>query len=290
MFVSGFTFIRNAVKLDYPVVESINSIIDICDEFIVLVGNSDDETEQLIRGINNEKIKIHHSTWDDSIRVGGRVLAKETIKAFAHISPKADWAFYLQADEVVHEQYLETIKAAMLQYKDDSLTEGLLFHYAHFYGSYHFLADSRKWYRKEIRVIRNDKRIRSYRDAQGFRKSDKKLLVRQIDAFIYHYGWVKSPEKQQIKQRSFNKLWHSDEWVDTNLSDSRNYNYAEIDSLSKFTGTHPEVMKKRVALHSWNFDFDLDQKKLSLLEKISFAIERAFGWRIGEYKNYRIIS
>lgn len=290
MFVSGFTFIRNAVKLDYPVLESIHSILDICDEFIVLIGNSDDETEQMIRSIDSEKIKIHHSIWDDSLREGGRVLAKETDKAFAHLSPQADWAFYLQADEVVHEQYLQTIKAAMEQYKDDILTEGLLFRYAHFYGSYHYLADSRKWYRKEIRIIRNDKRIRSYRDAQGFRKHDKKLLVREIDAYIYHYGWVKSPEKQQIKQKSFHKLWHSDEWVKANVSDATTFDYSEIDSLSRFEGSHPAVMKKRVASQSWDFDFDPGKKKLSLRERISFAIERMTGWRIGEYKNYKTIS
>jgi hypothetical protein len=44
MKVAGFTFIRNAVKNDYPVVEAITSILSICDEFVVALGNSDDGT------------------------------------------------------------------------------------------------------------------------------------------------------------------------------------------------------------------------------------------------------
>jgi hypothetical protein len=35
MKVGGFTFVRNVVKYDYPVVESIRSILPVVDEFIV---------------------------------------------------------------------------------------------------------------------------------------------------------------------------------------------------------------------------------------------------------------
>ena len=50
MKVCGFSFIRNAVKYDYPIVESIRSILPICDKFVVAVGNSEDNTLQLIAG------------------------------------------------------------------------------------------------------------------------------------------------------------------------------------------------------------------------------------------------
>ena len=111
MKISGFTFVRNAIKYDYPVVESIISILPIVDEFVVSVGNSDDGTLELIQSINSPKIKIVHSVWDDSLRKGGTILAVETDKAFQHVSADSDWAFYLQADEVVHEKYLDIIQA-----------------------------------------------------------------------------------------------------------------------------------------------------------------------------------
>src|ERR1700742_1004044 len=106
MKVAGFTFIRNAIKNDYPVVEAITSILPVCDEFIVALGNSEDETEQLIRNIGSAKIKIIHTVWDESLREGGKVLAAETDKALDAVSPDIDWCFYIQGDEVMHEQYL----------------------------------------------------------------------------------------------------------------------------------------------------------------------------------------
>jgi hypothetical protein len=289
MFVSGFTFVRNAIKYDYPIVESITSILDLCDEFIVMVGDSQDETRELIQNINSDKIKIFDSIWNDSLREGGRLLAIETDKAFSKISENADWCFYLQADEVVHEKFLLGISEAMNIYKSDNRVEGLLFNYKHFYGSYDFVASSRKWYRNEIRVIRNDKNIHSFRDAQGFRKDNRKLNVKPIDAFIYHYGWVKSPDKQQEKQKNFHKLWHEDEWLKKNVGDASEFDYSKIDSLTHFEGTHPQTMIKRISEKNWKFDFDPTERKFSAKNRLLNSVETITGKRVGEYKNYKII-
>ena len=177
MKVSGFTFVKNAVKYGYPVVESIRSLLPIVDEMIVCLGDSEDETNKLIESIGSDKIKIIHSVWDNSLREGGKVLAVETDKAMDATAPDSDWLFYIQADEVLHEQYHPVILDIMKKYREDERVEGLLFHYHHFYGSYKFIGDGRKWYSKEIRVIRNNKKIRSYRDAQGFRMDGRKLQV-----------------------------------------------------------------------------------------------------------------
>ena len=289
MFVSGFSFIRNAIKFDYPIVESILSILPVCDEFIVAVGKSEDETEQLIRSIDSPKIKIIKTIWDDSLREGGRVLAEETNKAKKAISKRADWAFYIQGDEVIHEKYLPVIHDSMLKYKDDKNVDGLLFHYAHFYGSYDFIGDSRDWYRKEIRIIRNYDSIYSYRDAQGFRNNGKKLNVKPVNAWVYHYGWVKPPAIQQAKQESFNKLWHTDQWMEKKIEKIDKFDYSGIDSLSKFTGAHPKSMQNRIKKLNWTFSFDPTKKKLSLKKRLLKIIENITGWRVGEYKNYRVI-
>ena len=143
MKVSGFSFVRNAVKLDYPIIEAITSVLPICDEFVIAVGKSEDNTLELIRSIDSPKIRIIETVWDDSLREGGRVLAVETDKAFAQISEDSDWAFYIQGDEVLHEKYLDTVKQAMQAHKDNPNVDGLLFKYKHFYGSYDYVADSR---------------------------------------------------------------------------------------------------------------------------------------------------
>jgi hypothetical protein len=301
MKVAGFTIVRNAIKLDYPVMESLASLLPLCDEVVVSVGKSEDETLNLIKGIPSAKLKVIESTWDDSLRVGGVLLAIETNKALDAVPADADWLVYLQADEVMHEKDIETIRGAMLKYKDDKSVDGLLFSYNHFYGSYDYLGDSHKWYRNEIRVIRNDKRIRSYKDAQGFRKFDhkptneellnggEKLNVKQSGGTIYHYGWVKHPELQQNKQKSYHKMWHEDEWLEKNVGDAAAFDYSTIDSLARFTGQHPAAMQPRIKMLNWNFVYDESKKRLSFKEKLLRFTQKTFGWRPGENKNYKLI-
>lgn len=288
-FISGFTIVRNAIRYDYPVVESIRSILPVVDEMIVAVGKSEDDTLELIRSIGSPKIKIIETVWDDTLREGGRVLAVETDKAFDAVSPRADWCFYIQADEVVHEQYHESIRHACATYAGNAEVEGLLFDYTHFYGSYDYTGDSRKWYRKEIRIVRNNKSIRSYRDAQGFRIGGRKLRVKLAGATIFHYGWVKDPRSQQAKQETFHKMWHEDEWLEKNVAKADAYDYATIDSLRRFEGTHPQVMLERLKKMNWHFEYDTSKKKLSLKNRLLLAIEKLTGVRLFEYKNYTLL-
>jgi hypothetical protein len=292
MKVAGFTFIRNAVKNDYPIVEAITSILPVCDEFVVALGNSEDETESLIRNINSPKIRIVNTVWNDSIREGGAVFAAETDKAFAAISPDADWAFYIQGDECVHEKYLPLIKKEMEANLDDNRVEGLLFKYLHFYGSYDYYGHSRRWYRREIRILRSNKAIHSYRDAQGFRWNNRKINVKLIDAYIYHYGWVKPPDGLKNKLRNFNLYYHDDAWIKENLPEPFEFDYQNADRLIHFTGDHPAVMKKRIGATNWKLNIALDQlsKKMSFRRKLLQKIEDMTGWRIGEYRNYKIIK
>ena len=288
MFVSGFTFVRNAVKFDYPVVASIRSLLPLVDELVVCLGNSDDETEKLIQSVSDPKIRIIHSVWDDSLREGGRVLAIETNKALDQVSPKADWCIYLQADEVIHEQDYPAIREAMQQYCADQRVEGLLFKYIHFYGSYHYFGSSRKWYRHEIRIVRNDPAIRSWKDAQGFRKNNAPLHVKPVDAFIFHYGWVKDPYHQSEKQKNFHKMWHQDEKVKLMVSDLP-FDYSKIDALAPFKDSHPGVMLERINKMNWDFEFDTSVKRLKLKDRVLMGIEKLTGKRLFEYKNYRLL-
>ena len=291
MKISGFTIVRNAVLYDYPIVEAITSILPVVDEMIVLVGNSDDNTEELIRSIHSDKIKIHHSIWDENLKKGGVVLAIETDKAFQLISPESDWAFYIQADEVIHEKYHDTIRRTSLLYKDDKQVEGLLFNYLHFYGTYDYVADSRKWYHKEVRIIRNDKGIHAYRDAQGFRRGSKKINVKPVDAMVYHYGWVKNPRKMKEKLKKIQELW-----IDT-IDDPTNierrsgeiFDFNAFDSLKHFDGEHPSVMEKRIEDKNWDIDLDISKKKFSFKENLLYWYEKKTGKRLFDFRNYKII-
>jgi len=291
MLVSGFTIVRNAVKYDYPVKEAIMSILPICDEVVVLIGNSDDTTYELISSIKSDKIKIHFSNWDESLRKKGKVLAVETDKAFKLINPNADWAFYIQADEVLHEKYHTTVMQDMQSNLKNFDVEGLLFGYKHFYGSYDYFATSRDFYRNEIRIIRNNPRVCAYRDAQGFRKNHKKLNVAKTDAQIYHYGWVKHPKKMMEKNVDFQKFWHSDKWIEGNIVQREEFDYNRISELEKFSDTHPSVMSERISHKNWNFIPNFESiKNKSFIKRLLYWIEKKTEYRVSEYKNYKIIK
>lgn len=290
MKVSGFTIVRNAVKYDYPIVEAITSILPLCDEIVVAVGKSEDDTLSLIQTIPSEKIRILETVWDDSLREGGRTFALETDKAFQAVAADADWCFYIQADEVLHEKYLETVKSAMLQYLNNPAVEGLLFRYKHFYGSYDYVGESWRWYRREIRVIRNNKQIFSYKDAQGFRKKpNEKLRVKLINAEIYHYGWVKDPRIMQDKRKEWNRFYFNDQWIEQNVAKADEFDYSQVDSLIRFEETHPQVMQDRIQRKNWKFDHDVSKRTYTPKERIKRFISLVIGYRIGEYKNYRLI-
>ena len=289
MFVSGFTIARNVVKADYPLKEAVYSILPLCDEFIIAVGKSDDATLAFVKSFDSPKIKIIETVWDDSLREGGKVLAVETNKALAAVSHNADWCFYIQADECLHEQYIPAIQQAMFQYLHVDQVEGLLLNYKHFYGSYDYLADSRHWYRKEIRIIKRSVGASSFKDAQGFRIQNRKLRVKQVDANMFHYGWVKHPKLQLEKLKQARKLWHSDAFIEAEYAEASEFDFSNIDSLTFYKGSHPAVMHDRIAQKNWHFEHDISMKRFGLKKRLLHWVEQLTGWRIGEHKNYKLI-
>jgi len=290
MKVCGFTIIRNAIKYGYPVAESIRSILPICDKVVVAVGESEDDTLALIKSIDPKGIEIVKTVWDDSLRQGGKVLALETNKAFDAVSADFDWCVYIQADEVLHEKDYPEILRAMKAYKDDAKIEGLLFKYLHFWGTYDYIGVSRNWYRHEIRILKNDKAIRSYKDAQGFRKHGRKLQVKKNDATVFHYGYVRPPEVIKRKISNFHSLYFDGERLEKELASSKNFDYSQINAVRKFEGSHPEIMKTLISSLNWHVDVDPSKATYSLKERVLFAFEKVFKYRLFEYKNYSVMN
>jgi hypothetical protein len=291
MKVTGFTFLRNAIANDYPAKEAILSVLPLCDEFVIALGDSSDATAELVSNID-PKIRIINTVWDESIREGGRVFADETNKAIAAITADTDWMVYIQGDEAVHEDYLPLIKMEMEQELKNNDVEALLLKYKHFYASYDYLAESRRWYRREVRIIKNLPGVRSYRDAQGFRINDRKLKVKLIDAYIYHYGWVKPPKGLQGKVRNFNQFYQTEEWIEENYPVQETFDMHNADRLVHFKGTHPKVMATRIAAANWKFDKDLTKEtpKMTFRRKLLQKIEDWTGLRLFEYRNYKIVK
>ena len=251
MRVSGLTILRNIEIMDYPALEAVRSVLPLCDEFVVVVGKSDDNTLERVREIGDPRIRIIETEWDLSKRRGGRVLSEQTNIGLERCT--GDWVFYIQADEVMHEKYQEPVRQAMRRYLDDPRVEGLWFRYRHFYGSYWLVQDNfRRWYPREVRIVRRDPDIVSWGDAMDFRHRDgRRLRSKPAGAEIYHYGWVKQPRKMLEKKRLLDQFWHTDEEIEQRYGGVAEWAYPDRYFLVPFRGTHPAVMAERVAAQDW---------------------------------------
>jgi hypothetical protein len=276
MLISGFTMVKNADKLYYPIKESIESILPIVDEFVIALGDcdEDDHTRDLIESIDSNKVKIVDTVWDINAYPNGMENAHQTDIAKEHC--KGEWCFYLQADEVIHEQYQDHIKKACEKYKNEKEVEGFLFKYKHFFGDYNHTNDNYGWYPFEIRIVRNDPEIHSYQSAQSFRRIPDfdgksyrqregtfKLKVIELDAYVYHYGWVRPPHLMQKKSKALDTIHKGEKSVAELYSRKAEvFDYGNMNLLHKFNGTHPKVMEGFIEKFDWSDDlhFEKDYK------------------------------
>jgi len=290
MRVSGFTFLRNAEMLGYPFRESILSVLPIVDEFIVALGPSKDNTEAILNSIKDPKVKIIHTQWNENmrtdVRVKGFVYGQQ--KSIALFNCTGDWAFYLEGDEVVHEDDLQKIRSAMERYLDDKDVEALIFDYIHFYGNKDTYAWSPAWYRTAPRILRNN--IPAWAPKGLFfivledHKKGRYPRAAHSGARIYHYGWVRAEEEMNEKSRQVQGFW------------GKGYSpitYEDIDPkvLSRFSGTHPAVMRdwlkraERPLKPNPNYRLTTRDKR----QRLKMIVEKLFGIDLSK-KHYRLIK
>lgn len=295
--------VRNATKYYFPIKESILSILPIVDEFIVALGDNDldDKTREEILSINSPKIKIINRIWSEKDFIDGQVFAKET--TFALNECEGDWCFYLQADEVVHENDLPLIQQACFENLNNKNIDGFLFNYYHFWGDYDHYLPFHGWYKNEIRIVRGKNNIYSYKDAQSFRKgNDEKLNVLPINAYIYHYGWVRPPNLMQSKKKEQDSMHHGKDKIQYSYqSKPTNFDYGALGKIPVFKKSHPKVMDVFRSKISWTNELNYSKKTVLKRDKMKHElfkyqlitwIEKLFwgGKSIGGYSNWKKVK
>ena len=316
MRISGFTMVKNAVKLYYPIKEAIESILPIVDEFVVALGDcdADDTTRAEIERINSPKLKIIDTVWDLQKYPNGTENAHQTDIAMSHCS--GDWLFYIQADEVIHEQYLPIIKNRCAELLNEPSIEGLLFHYTHFWGDYQHKQDGHGWYKNEIRIVRNHPDTHSWESAQSFRRipnfdgknyrqqdGTHKLKVARVDAHVYHYGWVRPPEYMQRKKKSLDTIHKGKAKVEALYSNkASHYDYGPMGRAKSFKGSHPAVMKEMISKFDWADRLNYSKKEINPNREkfkhdrfkyrfLSFIEQSILGGKeIGGFRNYELVD
>ena len=292
--ISGFTFVRNGFDFAYPFEASIRSILPIVDEMIVVVGDSVDGTREAVEAIGSPKIKIIDSVWDEEERKSGKIFARQSNIGLENIS--GDWGFHLQVDEVLHESARDEILKCVQAAEASDEIDGILFPFLHFWGDYSHIRNTRATHRREVRLFKNGRNIFSYRDSQGFRKysskqayeageEGEKLKVLLAQVPVYHYSYTRNPRLMKKKANYFHRFWHGDDWLKKN-TDTRAFDFNEVDRLEFFDGSHPVYMKEVIAAKDWDFEYDPSKSVMSLKDRLLDAVERKTGKRLFEYRNY----
>lgn len=288
--LSGFTIVRNAVKLDFPIVPAIRSVLEVCDEVVVNVGRSEDDTRDLVAAIGDPRVRIIDTEWDFAQR--NVMLSIETQRAMD--ACRGAWGIYIQADEVLHERGARLLQEKIREGDGDARVEGLVVKYLHFYGGFDTIATSRRWYRREVRCVRLGKDIRPYQGAQGFRVGPecRKIRARLTDAEMFHYGWARPAaairEKREISKTLYpwsrERLERELEWRDQLLE--------WIPLLRKFVGTHPKAALEWIAARAHDHERVVGPRRLKpehLRFYLSDWIERLTGARLFEFRNYELV-
>jgi hypothetical protein len=240
MRVSGFTFLRNASLLGYPYIESLQSLLAVCDEVIVAVGEGDDDTLQQVLALNDVKLRVISTTWNEKMQDRGYTYAQQ--KMLAQFNCTGDWAFYLEGDEVLHELDYAKIRQTLELHHENPQVEAIVFDYYHFYGSPHTYAYSPRWYRRAPRIIRNS--IRTWAPDGLFwlvmQENRRGRYPRAVtaDCYIYHYGHLRSVAKMNEKQKRVERYWGK--------TPQEFLGYGSIDpqTILNFRDAHPRVMRR----------------------------------------------
>lgn len=296
--ISGFTFIRNGFTYGYPFIPAIQSMLPLVDELIVVAGDSTDGTREAILDLNDPKIKIIDTEWDEASRSSGKIFAQQTNIALDNIT--GDWAVYLQSDEVFHESDVKKIKEFIVVADQSDNVDGLFFPFLHFWGDFQHIRNHRGAHRGEIRVFKNKGIVRSYKDAMGFRKyrslqdynsglPGEKLRVLKTEIPVHHYSYSRNPALMKKKSNYFHRFWHDDKWLKEKTNEQL-FDFNEVDKLEIFKGEHPLYMKDVIAGKDWEFVYDPSRSNMSLRDKILNGFENLFDYRLFEYRNYKIVK
>tara|TARA_B100000795_G_C22605537_1_gene362982 strand:- start:114 stop:773 length:660 start_codon:yes stop_codon:yes gene_type:complete len=208
-------------------------------------------------------------------------------KMIAQFNCIGDWAFYIEGDEIYHENDLEQIKKSMEIHLNDSNVEALVFDFNHFYGNANSVLNSPGWYRSEARIIKNS--IRSYSPDSLFwlildsNKKGRYPRAKHVGVACYHYGWVRSEGQMNLKSIKVQKYWGGE---------PVKINYSQMDQtiIQEFQGTHPEIIKdwlpEGVGLYKADGSYKATRKQKK--HRLVIKFEKLFGIELSK-KHYKLV-
>lgn len=297
MKISAMTVLRNAVTLDYPFLESIRSVLPLCDEFVAVIGSSDDGTLDAVRGLNEERIRIVETVWSDKVQPRMSVLAQQT-NVGLHLC-EGDWVVYLQGNEVLHERSIPLLRAMMEDRKDDPRVEAMLLERLTFWGDYgHMIPVYPERFKFSPRIVRPYIGTYAIRDAMsvavfdGFSVTGRYPRAMDTGENVYRYGYVCTPEQLVTKVKS---AVHLERFREKRFDESSFYRVLPRRFVREFTGGHPAVMNDRIGKFTQRISMDDRRWRTKpTFKEFQRLVETRFYERYGvpgfRNKRYRLVG
>jgi hypothetical protein len=262
----------NIFEMDYPLEAAVISALGVCDEAVIVVGQSQDTTRhfvyQMQEDYGEEKIKvvetyIHFDRgWE------------ERWWNLASAYTAAEWLFWLDADEAIHEYDVPLIKETMRKPE----VELIRFPFLHFYASKDYtlrmpLKTNTRMGRRSagFRIVNwctdehpNHSACQAVFGLKGKQENANSWSgpnIVEVMAPIYHYGWCRKPLALAMS-RAKHRAWYADGGglEDGRLPEVKPFDFRIKDRLAngqiaQWQGNHPAVMDSWFKQHEflWNY-------------------------------------
>lgn len=228
--------------LDYLIVQSVSSLLPICDEVVICDCDSDDGTKQIINdwATQEPKIKVVDYLWTDPKGDPGWYV---TWVNYAKSNLSTSHCILLDADELLHEDsQREVLDAA----RDKKV---LICNRHNFWkDAQHLIPDGQCCSREVIRVGPTKMFMPSdYPDPRCQEAMDEAV---KSNVQLFHYGFLRERKAFFRKARAVQKIWADDYDKRLEAAEKGEGNWMDHDGvvpwkdkLDKFKGTHPEIIK-----------------------------------------------
>lgn len=205
MSLSCIMIIKNGIRNGYPFLESIRSIVDAADEFLISDGYSDDGTYDYLCAAANKysNIKLYQDTWPASEFGESIALVTNQLKARA----RCDWVYNIQADEVVHETILP--KFHRLTTTQTNKFASFALRFLHFVGDFHHI-ETNPGYEYAVRLVPNAENVSAVSDGWTFDGNVEPVGIIKYPP-LFHFGWVYSKNNLYKKKNHAENIFRGDE-------------------------------------------------------------------------------
>lgn len=266
--LAGCLIIKNGTKFDYPFQQAIESVLPICDEFVVVEGVGEDDTYERLLAMRekDQKIQVVRSKMERKVSE----LSRATDLSIS--LTKCDYYLQIQGDEGINEFSCRRIRSVVDRGGFDILQTRIF----HFWSSFDTVYIPKVFYDYVWRVARRSlfPQLHSIGDAMNLGPLSlpglRTLALPETEAYWLHYGFVRNPKQMVEKCYEFFPWWSQDpeKWeehgMDPYLARARQNKKVvwtekhHPRQLTPFRGVHPKsyeswISKRREIVASGEF-------------------------------------